>query len=259
MSTIPFWVDASTSWGVVDPVCPWNYGVASFLPLAPSAFKPLDTLNKSVSRCITGSFRTAALAALEEATLLPAQLRIERDALNTVAYYLTLPPTHILCPLLRDAIAAPPKNPKCCSILHLVERVPRIRWPPTVPACSQRIRTCRTPRLVGVLDDPLVDFDSSLGMEPILPVYAAPLREPLPVTTSILPRVDALRALSLALGDERRRTATWFTDDSLLDGRAGGQRTVMPTASRSDHFRAVPSLNAIVVAWTNPSISPSQT
>jgi hypothetical protein len=57
-------------------------------------------------------------------------------------------------------------------------------------------------------------------MEPILPVYAAPLRKPLPVTTSILPKVDVLRALSLALGDERR-AATWFTDGSLLDGRAG--------------------------------------
>lgn len=72
-----------------------------------------------MSRCIAGSFRTAGLAALEkEAALLPAQLRIGRDALNTVAYYLTLPPTHILRPLLRDAIAAPPKNPKCCSTLH---------------------------------------------------------------------------------------------------------------------------------------------
>lgn len=176
-----------------------------------------------MSRCIAGSFRTAGLAALEkEAALLPAQLRIGRDALNTVAYYLTLPPTHILRPLLRDAIAAPPKNPKCCSTLHLVERVPGIRWPPTVPARGQRIRTRGTPRLVGALEDPLVEFDSSLGMEPILPVYAAPLREPLPVTTSILPKVDALRALSLALGDERRRAATWFTDGSLLDGRAGG-------------------------------------
>lgn len=128
-----------------------------------------------MSRCIAGSFRTAGLAALEkEAALLPAQLRIGRDALNTVAYYLTLPPTHILRPLLRDAIAAPPKNPKCCSTLHLVERVPGIRWPPTVPARGQRIRTRGTPRLVGALEDPLVEFDSSLGMEPILPVYAAP-------------------------------------------------------------------------------------
>ncbi|KAJ7801030.1 hypothetical protein B0H13DRAFT_2390170 [Mycena leptocephala] len=189
----------------------------------PEPLTPPSPLNKSVSRCIAGSFRTAGLAALEkEAALLPAQLRIGRDALNTVAYYLTLPPTHILRPLLRDAIAAPPKNPKCCSTLHLVERVPGIRWPPSVPARGQRIRTRGTPRLVGALEDPLVEFGSSLGIEPILPVYAAPLREPLPVTTSILPKVDVLRALSLALGDERRRAATWFTDGSLLDGRAGG-------------------------------------
>ncbi|KAJ7933543.1 hypothetical protein B0H13DRAFT_1856048 [Mycena leptocephala] len=189
----------------------------------PEPLTPPSPLNKSVSRCIAGSFRTAGLAALEkEAALLPTQLRIGRDALNTVAYYLTLPPTHILRPLLRDAIAAPPKNPKCCSTLHLVERVPGIRWPPSVPARGQRIRTRGTPRLVGALEDPLVEFGSSLGIEPILPVYAAPLREPLPVTTSILPKVDVLRALSLALGDERRRAATWFTDGSLLDGRAGG-------------------------------------
>ncbi|KAJ7206092.1 hypothetical protein GGX14DRAFT_331175, partial [Mycena pura] len=51
-----------------------DYGVPSFLPLPPSAYKPLDRVNKSVTRCITGSFRTASLAALEkEAAILPAQ------------------------------------------------------------------------------------------------------------------------------------------------------------------------------------------
>ncbi|KAJ7210354.1 hypothetical protein GGX14DRAFT_334661, partial [Mycena pura] len=59
-----------------------DYGVASFLPLPPSAYKLLDRVNKSVARCITGSFRSASLAALEkEAVILPAQLRIERGAL----------------------------------------------------------------------------------------------------------------------------------------------------------------------------------
>ncbi|KAJ7152594.1 hypothetical protein C8R43DRAFT_886247 [Mycena crocata] len=59
-------------------------------------------------------------------------------------------------------------------------------------------------------------------MEPILPVYAAPWAPPLPVTTVILPKEHALQALEVALGDERRKGATWFTDGSLLEGRAGG-------------------------------------
>ncbi|KAJ7110505.1 hypothetical protein C8R44DRAFT_569431, partial [Mycena epipterygia] len=73
-----------TSWGLrpllirdlarsTVPPCA-DYGVSSFLPLPPSAFKPLDRVNKSVACCITGSFRTASLAALEkEAAILPAQ------------------------------------------------------------------------------------------------------------------------------------------------------------------------------------------
>ncbi|KAJ7619880.1 hypothetical protein B0H17DRAFT_1219677 [Mycena rosella] len=106
-----------------------DYGVSSFLPLPTDAFKPLDKVIFPV------------FAVLEkEAALLPAQLRIERDALNTVASYLTLPPSHTLIPLLRDAITSAPKSPKLASILHYVERVPGTRWPPTVPARGQRLR-----------------------------------------------------------------------------------------------------------------------
>ncbi|KAJ7605221.1 hypothetical protein B0H17DRAFT_1222003 [Mycena rosella] len=187
------------------------------------AFKSLDRVNKSVVRCITGAFRTAALAAPEkEAAMLPAQLRIERDALNTVAYYLTLPPSHPICPLMRDAIACAPKVPKNASILNFVERVPGTKWPATAPARGQRLRTRGVLRIVGAEESPAVDFDASLGMEPILPVYVAPWATPLPVTTVILPKEDALCALEVALGDERRRCSTWFTDGSLLGGRAGG-------------------------------------
>ncbi|KAJ7083579.1 hypothetical protein C8R44DRAFT_570488, partial [Mycena epipterygia] len=51
-----------------------DYGISSFLPLPPDAFKPLDKIKKSVARCITGAFRTVALAVLEkEAAILPAQ------------------------------------------------------------------------------------------------------------------------------------------------------------------------------------------
>lgn len=198
-----------------------DYGVASFLPLPTDAFKLLDRVNKSVARCITGAFRTAALAVLEkEAALLPAQLRIERDAMNTVAYYLTLPPSHCIRPLLRDAIASAPKSAKNASILHLVERIPGTNWPDSVPARGQRIRRRGTPRTPGTRST--VDFDSSLGLEPIVPVYAPPWATPLPVTTVILPKEDALAALEAALADERRRCSTWFTDGSLLEGRAGG-------------------------------------
>jgi ribonuclease HI len=200
-----------------------DYGVTSFLPIPMSALKPLEKINRSVSRCITGSFRTASLAALEkEAALLPVHLRLERDALNTVAYYLTLPRSHPIHPLLRNAIATTPKNPKLASILHYVERVPGIRWPPNVPACGQRLRARGVPRMVSTDGSPAELFDPTLGMEPIVHTYAAPWRDPLPVFTVILPKENALQALAMALSDERRRWATWFTDGSLLDGRAGG-------------------------------------
>ncbi|KAJ7203567.1 hypothetical protein GGX14DRAFT_333581, partial [Mycena pura] len=49
-----------------------DYGVSSFFPLPPTALKPLDRVNKSAARCITGAYRTASLAALEkEAAILP--------------------------------------------------------------------------------------------------------------------------------------------------------------------------------------------
>jgi hypothetical protein len=112
-----------------------DYGVSSFLPLPPSAFKLLEKVNRSVARCVTGSFRTASLAALEkEAALLPTQLCIERDMLNMVAYYLTLPDSHCIRLLLRDAITTAPRCTRLASILHFVERVPGTCWPVTVPA-----------------------------------------------------------------------------------------------------------------------------
>ncbi|KAJ7851175.1 hypothetical protein B0H14DRAFT_3451565 [Mycena olivaceomarginata] len=59
-------------------------------------------------------------------------------------------------------------------------------------------------------------------MEPIRPVYAAPWSRRLPITTVILPKDRALEALRLAMADGRRSSSTWFTDGSLLEGRAGG-------------------------------------
>ncbi|KAF8214792.1 hypothetical protein K438DRAFT_1955838 [Mycena galopus ATCC 62051] len=61
-------------------------------------------------------------------------------------------------------------------------------------------------------------FDTTLGMEPIIPVFAAQWRETLPVQTVILAKDDTLKALDLERYDE----ATWFTDGSLLEDRAGG-------------------------------------
>jgi hypothetical protein len=37
-----------------------------------------------------------------------------------------------------------------------------------------------------------------------------------------LSKDDALRALDVALADERRRASTWFMDESLLAGQASG-------------------------------------
>ncbi|KAJ7263963.1 hypothetical protein C8J57DRAFT_1718938 [Mycena rebaudengoi] len=158
-----------------------DYGVTCFLPLPQDAFKQLDRVNKSVARCgITGAFRTASLAALEKkAALLPAQLRIERTALLNLATYLSLPDSHALRPLLRDAIQLTPTHPRCASPLHLIERIPGIRWPATVPERGQRIRARGSPRVVGV-NESAADFDVSLGMEPIVPVYAAPWSTPAP-------------------------------------------------------------------------------
>ncbi|KAJ7821237.1 hypothetical protein B0H14DRAFT_3471752 [Mycena olivaceomarginata] len=118
-----------------------DYGVSSFLPLLADSSKPLNKINKSVARCVTRVFRIAALAVLEkEAAMLPVQLRIERDTLNTVAFYLTLPRSHTIHPLLREAIAHAPRSPKLVSILHYVERIPSIKWPASVPECGQRIQ-----------------------------------------------------------------------------------------------------------------------
>ncbi|KAJ7708189.1 hypothetical protein B0H17DRAFT_1031871 [Mycena rosella] len=141
--------------------------------------------------------------------MLPAQLCIECDAMNTVAYYLSLPPSHPIRPLLGNAIAVAPKSLKNA-------------WPPSVPACGQRLRKRKVPRAVGSEESPDTDFDETLGMEPIVPVYAAPWTTPLPVTTIILPKEDALRALEVVMADKRRRDATCFTDGSLLEGCAGG-------------------------------------
>ncbi|KAJ7623093.1 hypothetical protein DFH06DRAFT_1142876 [Mycena polygramma] len=170
-----------------------------------------------------GGFRTSAQAALEkEATLLPAQVRIERDALNTVAYYLSHPPSHVIRSLLRQAITSPPKNPKNCSVLHFVKRLLGVRWPSSVPARGQRIRGRGVKHTATAAEKPGAPFDDFLGMERIVPVYAAPWNEPLPFTTIILGKDDALGALDTALRDEQVWRATWFTDGSLLEGRAGG-------------------------------------
>ncbi|KAJ7924306.1 hypothetical protein B0H13DRAFT_2580657 [Mycena leptocephala] len=217
-----------------------DYGILFFLPLPPKTFTPLDKINKSVTRCITGSFWTAALVALEkEAAILPAQLRVEREALNTVAYYLTLPPSHTIRTLLHGAITGAPKLSKNASILHLVERILGIQWSHSVPARGQRIRPCSIPRVVGAAESQAT-FDSSLGMEPIFPIYAPPWADPLPVTTIIPEKGEAPNALSLALSDDRFKHTTWYTDGSLLDERAGGGAAVRVEGDRERERIVVP-------------------
>jgi ribonuclease HI len=212
-----------------------DYGVAAFLPMAPKLLKPLERVNRSAARCITGSFRTASLAALEkEAAILPAHLRIERDALLTVARYLTLPPDHGIHRHLKDALANSPKDIRMASLYHHLELVPGIRWPKGVPERGQRLRGREVRRQEAgkmhqsVGEEPL---DATLGMEPIRPIYAPPWMEPLPVSTNIMPKEGALEALECALRDGRVAKSTWYTDGSLLDGRAGG------AAVRVEHGR----------------------
>ncbi|KAJ6484580.1 hypothetical protein DFH09DRAFT_828821, partial [Mycena vulgaris] len=49
-----------------------DYGVNSFFPLSAAALRPLEQVNKSIARAITGGYRTASLAALEkESAILP--------------------------------------------------------------------------------------------------------------------------------------------------------------------------------------------
>ncbi|KAJ7695873.1 hypothetical protein B0H16DRAFT_1750515 [Mycena metata] len=148
-----------------------DYGVAAFLPLSPDILKPLDRLNRSTTRCCTGSFRTASLAALEkEVVMLPARLRIEQSALLNVTRYLTLPPTHGIHRHLRHALVSTPKDPRMPSLFHHLELIADMRWPEGVPKRRQRLRSRGVIR-EGVGED--VDgggVDATLGMEPIRPV-----------------------------------------------------------------------------------------
>ncbi|KAF7371808.1 reverse transcriptase [Mycena venus] len=85
-----------------------DYGVSSLFPLPMSSLKPLERVNKTMARCITGMYRTTSLAALEkEAALLPAPLQLERSLLHRLAGYLYLPQT-LSCPRQEMHIAHQP-------------------------------------------------------------------------------------------------------------------------------------------------------
>ncbi|KAJ7441160.1 hypothetical protein B0H11DRAFT_2252245 [Mycena galericulata] len=171
-----------------------DYGVSSFFPPPASALKPLERINKSAAKCITGGYQTTSGAALEkEAAILPVPLRLESALLHRLARYLTLPPTHDVVPLLQGAICIPPKHAHRASSLHYVERVPVVRWPIGVPARGQRLRCRKTPYILP--DTAPLDPDLTLGMEHILPRF---------------------------LSDPGFARTTWFTDGSLLNGAAGG-------------------------------------
>jgi hypothetical protein len=200
-----------------------DYGVAAFLPLVPRIVKPLERVNRSATRCITGSFRTASLAALEkEAAILLAHLRIERDALLTVARFLSLPSSHGIHRHLVSALTINPRDPKMASLYHHIELLPEVRWPKEVPSRGQRLRGRGAEREEEHGEAEAVGVDATLGMEPIQPVYAPPWVEPLLVVTIIVPKESALQALGHALKDEQVAKSTWYTDGSLMEGRAGG-------------------------------------
>ncbi|KAJ7832131.1 hypothetical protein B0H14DRAFT_3463575 [Mycena olivaceomarginata] len=64
--------------------------------------------------------------------------------------------------------------------------------------------------------------DLTLGLERIIPVYSPPWATPLPVTTIIPDKEDAVDVLKQFLADSSFSGSTWYTDGSLLDGSAGG-------------------------------------
>ncbi|KAJ7932334.1 hypothetical protein B0H13DRAFT_1857161 [Mycena leptocephala] len=142
----------------------------------------------------------------------------DRPNFRAVVQWVSENDLDLLAKLTRRALS----NPKLSSILHYVECVPGTVWPATVPARGQRLRPRGVARVVGPCELPGADFDSPLGLEQILPVYAAPWNAPLPVTTIVLSKEDALKALAVALEDARWCQSMWFTDGSLLEGRAGG-------------------------------------
>ncbi|KAJ7164733.1 ribonuclease H-like domain-containing protein [Mycena crocata] len=71
------------------------------------------------------------------------------------------------------------------------------------------------------------NLDLTLGLERIVPVYAPPWAEPLPVTTVIPTKEHAVAILREFLADDRFAGATWYTDGSLLSGLAGGSAVLV--------------------------------
>ncbi|KAJ7669788.1 hypothetical protein B0H17DRAFT_1209542 [Mycena rosella] len=139
------------------------------------------------------------------------------------------------------------------SPLHFVERLPAVCWPAEVPPRGARIRErgVRRPP-TDVTADTRADLAGSgargkqvpvsappvtsdiphvqqvqppnltLGMEQIVSVYSPPWAEPLPVTTIIPTKFTAIDVLNELLADPIYANSTWYTDRSLLAGRAGG-------------------------------------
>ncbi|KAJ7896907.1 hypothetical protein B0H13DRAFT_2522226 [Mycena leptocephala] len=125
-------------------------GLRCFLVLSPPTNRSQALGSSSAARCITGAYRTASLAALEkEAAMLPAGLRLELSLLNRLARYLTLPGSHGLTPLLKNAISSSPRNPKLASPLHFVKRLPCVTWPEDVPARGQRLKDRKPPKVAA--------------------------------------------------------------------------------------------------------------
>ncbi|KAJ7907708.1 hypothetical protein B0H13DRAFT_2332099 [Mycena leptocephala] len=161
MSGLSFNANASThEWKVEQS---YRGTVAVWKRVLPTAaLRPLERVNKCVARCITGGCRTASGAALrKEAAILPAPLRLERSLLLRVARYLSLPTSHGLVPLLRDAISTAPRAPHRASPLHFVERLPAVRWPTGVPPRGARVRKRSNSSTMGVTTDPRADQNGS--------------------------------------------------------------------------------------------------
>ncbi|KAJ7843986.1 hypothetical protein B0H14DRAFT_3139452 [Mycena olivaceomarginata] len=73
-------------------------------------------------------------------------------------------------------------------------------------------------------------------MELILLVYSAPWIETLPVSTIISEKDQAADVLDTILVDEGFAESPWFTDGSLLEGRAGGAAIRLARGKQQDRI-----------------------
>ncbi|KAF7372363.1 reverse transcriptase [Mycena venus] len=92
-------------------------------------------------------------------------------------------------------------------------------WSP--PSRDRQVSVSAPPVTSVVLPQCPTAPDLTLGLEPILPVYSPPWANPLPVNTVIPTKTSGLAVLKEFLANQRYEGSAWYTDGSLIKGRAG--------------------------------------